>query len=95
MPTSLDSRKEGKKKGQAPRCWACRKMKYEDEVTVTIKWPYIPYEQNFVPETMFYFCPKQQCINKIPHWTNIKPLDRIRADSSFTNITVVAFKDDG
>lgn len=37
MPTSLDSRKEGKKKGQAPRCWACRKMKYEDEVTVTIK----------------------------------------------------------
>ena len=32
------------------------------------------------------FFPKQQCINKIPHWTNLKPPDRIRADSSFTDI---------
>ena len=44
---------------------------------------------------MFYFCPKHQCINRIPHWTNLKPPDRIRADSSLTNITKAAFKDNG
>ena len=53
------------------------------------------YEQNFVTETMFYFCPKQQCINNIPHWTNLKPPDRIRADSSFNDVTIAALKDNG
>ena len=32
---------------------------------------------------------------KIPHWTNLKPPDRIRADSSFNDITMAAFKDNG
>ena len=60
-------KEDKKKRGQALRCWACRKIQNEDEVTVTVKGLYVPYEQNFVPETMFHFCPKQQCINKIPH----------------------------
>ena len=53
-----------KKRGQAPRCQAYRKIQNEDEVTVTVKGIYVPYEQNFVRETMFYFCPKQQCIKR-------------------------------
>ena len=54
-------KKKKKKRGKAPRCRACRKIQNEDEVTVTFEGLYVPYEQNFVPETMFYFCPKQQC----------------------------------
>ena len=53
-------------------------------------------EQNFVPETMLYFCPKQQCIIKQDTpLDQFKPPDRIRADSSFTDITIAAFKDNG
>ena len=66
-----------KKRGPAPRCRACRKIQNEDELTVNIIGL-------CVPETMFYFCPKQQCINNIPHWTNLKPPDRIRAERSLT-----------
>ena len=43
----------------------------------------------------FIFFLKQQCINKMPHWTNLKPSDRIRADSSFTEVAIEAFKDNG
>ena len=60
-------KEDKKKRGQALRCWACRKIQNEDEVTVTVQGLYVLYEQNFFPETMFHFCPKQQCINKIPH----------------------------
>ena len=88
-------KKQKKNRGKALRCRACRKIQIEDEVTVTVKGIYVPYEQNFVPEAMFYFCPKQQCINKIPHWTNLKSPDKIRADSSFTDITIAAIKDSG
>ena len=88
-------RRKKKKRGQEPRCRACRKIQNEDEVTITVQGLYVPYKQNFVPETMFYFCPKQQWINKIPHWTNLKLPDKIRADSSFTDITIAAFKDSG
>jgi len=52
-----------KRRGPAPRCRACRRIQNEDELPGL----YVPYEQNFVTETMFYFCPKQQCINNIPH----------------------------
>ena len=71
----------------------------EDHTYISFARPrrtlYVPYKQNFVTETMFYFCSKQQCINKMPHWTNLKPSDRIRADSSFTEVVIEAFKDNG
>ena len=51
--------KKKKKRGQAPICRVFRKIQHEGEDTVTIKGLYVPYEQNFVPETRFYFCPKQ------------------------------------
>jgi len=46
-----------------------------NELTVNVKGFYAPYEQNFVTETMIYFCPKKQYINNIPHWANLKPPD--------------------
>jgi len=64
-----------KKRKQAPRCQACRRIQSGDELTVNVKGFYAPYEQNFVSETMFYFCPKQQYINNIPHWAHLKPPD--------------------
>ena len=88
-------KEEEEKKEQAPICRACRKIQNEDEVTVTVKGLYVLYEQNFVPETMFYFCPKQQCKNKIPHRTNLKQPYRIRADSLYTDIKIAVFKDNG
>jgi len=84
-----------KKKGPVPRCRACRKTQNEDELTVIVTGLYVPYEQNFVTETMFYFCPKQQCINNIPYWTNLKPPNGIRADRSIGEITITALKDNG
>ena len=88
---TLEAKK--KKRRPTPRCRACKTIQNENKFTVTVKGLYVPYEQNFVTETMFYFSPKQQCINNIPHWTNLKPPDRIRADSSFTDVTIAALKD--
>ena len=87
--------KQKKERRQVPRCQTCRKIQIEDEVTSTDKGLYVPYEKNFVTETIFYFCPRKQCINNFPHWTNLKPPDRIRADSLFTDDTVAALKDNG
>ena len=89
----LDSSIKEKEKGPAPRCRACTQN--EDELTVNVTGLYVHYEQNLVTETMFYFCPKQQRINNIPYWTNLKPPDGIRADRSISDITIVAFKDNG
>ena len=44
-----------KKIGPAPRCRACRRTQNEDELTVNVKGLYVPYEQNFVTETIFIF----------------------------------------
>ena len=44
-----------------------KKKQNEGEVTVTVKGIYVPYEQNFVPGTMFCCCPKQQCIMRRYH----------------------------
>ena len=57
-----------KKKGPAPKCRACRRTQNEDQLTFNVTGLYVPYEENFVTEAMFYFCPKQQCV---PYGTNI------------------------
>ena len=76
-----------------PQDGACRRIQNEDELTVNVTGLYVPYGQNFVTETMFFFCPKQQCINNTPYWTNLKPLDGIRADRSISGVTIAALKD--
>ena len=83
------------KKKRTRKRTSTKKIQNKDEVTVTDKGLYVPYEQNFVTKTMFYFCPREQCINNLPHWTNLKPPYRIRADSSFTDDTAAACKDNG
>ena len=84
-----------KKRGPAPRCRACRRIQNEDELNVYVKGLYVPYIQNFVKDTMFYFCLKQQCISNILHWTNLKPPDRIRADRTISDVTIAALKNNG
>ena len=82
-------------KGPTPRCRAWRRTQNEDELTVNVTGLYVSYKQNFVTETMFYFCPKQQCLNNIPYWTNLKSPDGIRADKSISDVTIAALKDNG
>ena len=76
-----------------PQDGACRRIQNGDELTVNVTGLYVPYEQNFVTETMFFFCPKQQCINNTPYWTNLKPPDGIRVDRSISDVTIAALKD--
>ena len=47
--------KKKRKEDKSPRCRTYRKIQNEDEVTVTDKGLYVPYEQNFDTETMFNF----------------------------------------
>ena len=83
-----------KKKDKHQDAGLVEKYKMKMKLASPLK-EFVPYEQNLVTETMFYSYPKQQCLNKMPHWTNLKSPDRIRADSSFANITIAAFKDNG
>ena len=57
------------------------------KVTVTDKGLYVPYEQNFVTETMFHFLSAKTMHKYLQQWTDLKPPDRIRADSLFTDDT--------
>ena len=75
MDSRLKKKKRRREHAQAPRCRACRTIQSRDELTVNVRGFYAPYEQNLVTETMIYFCPKQQYINNIPHWANLKPPD--------------------
>ena len=34
---------------------------------------YVPFQQSFVTQTIFYFCQNSTCIAKTPAWTNLKP----------------------
>ena len=56
----------------------------EGELCVCVTGLYVPFEQNFVIETKFYFCPDVRCI-KCPPWTNLKSPSVITADSTLTN----------
>ena len=48
------------KRGQVSRCRTSTKYK------ITVNGPYVPYEQNFVTETMLYLCPLKQDIDNLP-----------------------------
>ena len=61
---TLALKKQEKK--PAPKCRASRRTQNEDELTVNVTELYVPYEESFVTEAKFYFCPKQQYINNIP-----------------------------
>ena len=58
-------RKENQR-GPTPRCQSSRKEQIEGDLSVSVVGLYVPYEQNFVVETTFYFCPSAQCVKRIP-----------------------------
>ena len=49
-------KRKNKQKGTTPRCRGCRKEQNEGELCVSVVGLYVPFEQNFVVETTFYFC---------------------------------------
>ena len=76
-------RKE-KKRGQTPRCRSCRVEIEEGDLCIYVTGLYVPFGQNFVIQTNFYFCPETKCINRLPFWTNLKPPKTLVANSSVT-----------
>ena len=76
-------RKESQR-GPTPRCRSCRKEQIEGDLSVLVVGLYVPYEQNFVVETTFYFCPSAQCVKRIPPWINLTPPNKIIAHESVT-----------
>ena len=70
------------KRGPTPRCRGCRAEQREGQLSVSVTGLYVPFEQNFVTETTFYFCPKVACITQIPVWTNLNPPQAIHVERS-------------
>ena len=70
------------KRGPTPRCRGCRAEQREGQPSVSVTGLYVPFEQNFVTETTFYFCPKVACIRRIPVWTNLNPPQTIHDERS-------------
>lgn len=89
------SRKK-KKRGPTPRCRGCRKEQLDGELTVSVTGLYVPFEQNVVIETIFYFCPSKQCVSKIPRWINLKPPTGIIIDNdSVTQVEIQKLRETG
>ena len=66
-----------KKKGPSPRCRGCRSEQQTGHPTLTVRGLYVPFQQQFVTETLFYFCPNTCCVARLPPWTNLRPPSRI------------------
>ena len=64
-------KREEEQRGPTPRFQSCRKEQIEGDVSVSVVGLYVPYEQNFVVVTTFYFCPSAQCVKRIPPWINL------------------------
>lgn len=71
-----------KKKGPTPRCRGCRKEQQIGQPTLTVKGLYVPFRQEFATETVFYFCPDNRCLARLPIWTNLKPPTRVAVDEN-------------
>ena len=74
-------RKENRR-GPTPCCQSCRKEQIEGDLSVSVVGLYVPYEQNFVVETTFHFCPSAQCVKRIPPWINLTPPNKITVHES-------------
>jgi len=77
-------RKE-KKRGQTPRSRSCSVEIEEGDLCVYVTGLCVPFEQNFVVQTNFYFCPDANCINRSQCWTNLKTPKILIANSLVTN----------
>lgn len=77
-------KKKEKKRGPTPRCRSCREEQSDGDLCISVTGLYVPYEQNLVVETTFYYCPKFGCIQRIPHWINLAPPAKINVHDSIT-----------
>ncbi|CAB3994344.1 Angiopoietin-1 receptor [Paramuricea clavata] len=80
-------------RGTIPRCRCCRKEQHDGDLCVSVVGLYVPYEQNFVVETTFYFCPSANCVRHIPPWINLTPPSGITVDSSVTREEIENLRD--
>ena len=63
---------------------ACDEQK-DGEPCLSVTGLYVPYEQNFVVETNFYFCPSTSFINRPPPWTNLRKSQRVHARKTISD----------
>ena len=68
IPKMWSLKRKEKQRGPTPRFRSCRKEQIEADLSVLVVGLYVPYEQNFVVETTFYFSPSAQCVKRIPLW---------------------------
>ena len=69
--------KKKKKRGRAPQCQTCKTSIQENMSCLLCRALYVPYEQHFVREKDFYFCPLKSCIKALPFYTNLTQPDKI------------------
>lgn len=79
-----------RKPGPTPRCRGIRAEQREGELSVSVTGLYVPYEENFVTETTFHFCPDIACITRLPVSTNLNPPQAIHVEGTI-DITDVDF----
>ena len=84
-----------RKRGTTPQCRNCRLEQLDGEMSVSVTALHVPYQQNVVVESTFYFCPKVQCLNRVPPWINVKPPATIVADESVTQTEITHLKAQG
>ena len=58
------------KPGRNPSCPSCRGEIAPGDLAICVTALYVPYEQDFVQEKVFFFCPEIACV-KILHFTQI------------------------
>ena len=77
IPKMWFLKRKEKQRGPTPRFRSCRKEQIEGDLSVSVVGLYVSYEQNFVVETTFYFCPSAQCVKRIPPWINLTSPNKI------------------
>jgi hypothetical protein len=80
-------------RGTIPRCRCCRKEQRDGDLCASVVGLYVPYEQNVVVETTFYFCPSANCVKHIPPWINLTPPSGITVDSAVTREEIENLRD--
>ena len=93
LPKPWILKRKNKQRGTTSRCRSCRNEQQDGELSISVVGLYVPYEQNFVVETTFYFCPNAGCIKRLPPWVNLTPPTRITIDSSVTREKIQSMRD--
>ncbi len=77
LPKIWILKRKNKQKETTPRCRNCRNEQQDGELCIPVVGLYVPYKQNFVEETTFYFCPNAKCVKRLPPWVNLTPPTRV------------------